>query len=62
MGTFNLKSYTKWYKIHRELRALNYKIKKFNIDNDLSVCLTVGKRYPTMFQKDCRLSMEKDQL
>lgn len=24
--------------------------------------LTVGKRYPAMFQKDCRLSMEKDQL
>lgn len=40
MGTFNLKSYTKWYKIHRELRALNYKIKKFNIDNDLSVSVS----------------------
>lgn len=42
---------TKWYKIQSELRALNYKIKKFNIDNDLSVLrlgsLTVGKRYPT---------------
>lgn len=42
---------TKWYKIQSELRALNYKIKKFNIDNDLSVLrlgsLTVGKRYPS---------------
>lgn len=37
MGMFNLKLYIKWYKIYRELRVLNYKIKKFNIDNDLFV-------------------------
>lgn len=37
MGMFNIMLNIKWYKIYREFRVLNYKIKKFNIDNDLFV-------------------------